>query len=293
MLVDDNQVNQRVASMILQKVNCHVEIANNGKEALEKVIQADGFYDLVLMDIQMPIMDGITATKAIKSSILSNQPIIVAMTAYSLEEDKTRFLEAGVDDYLAKPITAEILVKKVRTWYNGTSIVQNSSSIIIQEKVQTPMLDKQIIQELIGIGGEEMVLEVLTDFITETEEMLQECTEALKTENYPIILGHLHTLKGLAGTVGVSEVAHLSLEIEQKLKKENDVCFLQKNYPNLIEAFLKFKENIRIFFGRCRKLGKTNNGTSLNSGMYLYKLDVIYTEDLIQLTKTGKIIYNN
>lgn len=242
LLVDDNQVNQRVASMILQKVNCIVEIANNGKEAVEKVEKVNGYYDLVLMDIQMPIMDGITATKEIKKKKLGNQPKIVAMTAYSMEEDKSRFLEAGVDDYLPKPITAEMLIKKVQNLYQGESIVTRQKEETKTQK-QSAILDKKVIDQLIAIGGKEMVIEVLTDFIEETEELLTECDQALKTEDLSIILSNLHTLKGLAGTVGVSEVASWSLQIEQKLKKENDVSFLQKNYSNLVKAFSLFKES--------------------------------------------------
>lgn len=243
LLVDDNQVNQRVASMILQKVNCIVEIANNGKEAVEKVEKVNGFYDLVLMDIQMPIMDGITATKEIKKKELANQPKIVAMTAYSMEEDKARFLDAGVDDYLPKPITAEMLIKKVQSLYQGKSIVTREKEEVKNTQESSSILDKKVINQLIAIGGKEMVIEVLTDFIEETEELLSECDEALKTEDLPIILSNLHTLKGLAGTVGVSEVASWSLQIEQKLKKENDVSFLQKNYSNLVKAFSLFKES--------------------------------------------------
>ncbi len=241
LLVDDNQVNQRVASMILQKVNCIVHIANNGQEAIDKVIEAQGKYDLVLMDIQMPVMDGITATKEIKLKNLPHQPPIVAMTAYSLEEDKERFLEAGVDDYLPKPITAEMLIRKVNTLYKGESIAVEIEKEIVNS-AEEKIINADVIQQLAQIGGKEMVVEVLEDFIEETNELLNECNNALKAQEYSVILSNLHTLKGLAGTVGVAHVASLSLDIEQKLKHDNDIVFLNEQYPNLIKAFKKFKE---------------------------------------------------
>ncbi|MCP4521653.1 MAG: PAS domain S-box protein [Cytophagales bacterium] len=242
LLVDDNHVNRRVASMILEKVDCIIDTANNGQKAVDKVVEADGKYDLVLMDIQMPVMDGITATKLIRTKKLEHVPTIIAMTAYSLEEDKERFLNAGVDDYLPKPITAEMLINKVKKHYQCNSI--GTISVGGNESTEnTEILEQKVIQQLEEIGGKEMVEEILEDFITETSELLTECNQCLVDKDYQVVLSNLHTLKGLAGTVGVKQVAFWSLEIEQRLKKENDVEFLMKNYEKLTQAFVNFEES--------------------------------------------------
>jgi CheY-like chemotaxis protein len=112
LLVDDNSINRKVAATILKKAGCHVDVASNGIEAIEKVKHHT--YDLVFMDIQMPKMDGITASKEIRALNREIALPIVAMTAYSLKEDRERFITAGMDDYLSKPITAEKLIKKVK-----------------------------------------------------------------------------------------------------------------------------------------------------------------------------------
>ena len=110
--MDDNATNRKVASEILKKAGCIVETATSGKEAIARLSQAHSF-DLVLMDIQMPGMDGMETTQHLKSLSLKNLPPIVAMTAYAMKEDKERFLAAGMDDYLAKPIRAGQLIEMV------------------------------------------------------------------------------------------------------------------------------------------------------------------------------------
>lgn len=107
MLVEDNELNQEIALSILEDEGCIVDVASNGAEAVEKISNsADNPYDLVLMDIQMPVMDGIEATRIIRTlddPVLSRLPI-VAMTANALEEDRQRTLAAGMNAHLGKPI---------------------------------------------------------------------------------------------------------------------------------------------------------------------------------------------
>ncbi|MGB5980314.1 MAG: PAS domain S-box protein, partial [Cyclobacteriaceae bacterium] len=112
LLVDDNPVNRKVASEILKKAGCNVDLAIDGEESIGKVQEKQ--YDLVLMDIQMPHMDGVTATRMIKALPMKSYPPIIAMTAYAMREDKDRFISAGMDDYIAKPVKAPVLIAKVQ-----------------------------------------------------------------------------------------------------------------------------------------------------------------------------------
>jgi len=115
LLVEDNMVNQKVALLHLRKFGYCAEVANNGREAVDAV-QANRF-DLVLMDVQMPEMDGYDATRAIRSAG-HNLPII-AMTANAMKGDREKCLEAGMDDYITKPVDAQILSEKIQTWASG------------------------------------------------------------------------------------------------------------------------------------------------------------------------------
>jgi CheY-like chemotaxis protein len=107
LIAEDNLINQKLAVRVLTKLGYDPEIANHGKEAVE--MQGSKGYDVILMDMLMPEMDGIEATKAIRKT-LKNQPQIVAMTANALPEDREACLKAGMNDYISKPIKLEILV---------------------------------------------------------------------------------------------------------------------------------------------------------------------------------------
>jgi signal transduction histidine kinase/CheY-like chemotaxis protein len=111
LLVEDNTVNQMLAMGMLQKLGCAADLARDGEEAVEKVGRID--YDVVLMDMQMPKMDGLTATRAIRAMSLRNQPQIVALTANAMESDRDLCLGAGMNDFLAKPFKAVELQEKI------------------------------------------------------------------------------------------------------------------------------------------------------------------------------------
>jgi len=115
LLAEDNRVNRLVAERMLQRFGCEVDSATTGREAVEAVMTND--YDLVLMDVQMPEMDGFEATAAIRRNELPGQRLpIIAMTAHAMTGDQERCLAAGMDDYVAKPVTREALVAKLEHW---------------------------------------------------------------------------------------------------------------------------------------------------------------------------------
>ncbi|NNC74782.1 MAG: response regulator, partial [Acidimicrobiia bacterium] len=115
LVVDDSAVNQRITFLMLDRLGCRVDTAANGLEAIEAVRAVP--YDIVLMDVQMPTMDGLEATRQIRSAERSGEHIpIVAMTAFAMRGDRERCLEAGMDDYLAKPVSPEDLEVKMTKW---------------------------------------------------------------------------------------------------------------------------------------------------------------------------------
>jgi CheY-like chemotaxis protein len=112
LLVDDNAINRTVASQMLQKLGLDPATAADGDEAIEAVLGGD--FDIVLMDVQMPEIDGLEATRRIRRSLAGRQPRIVAMTANAIEGDREACLDAGMDDYLAKPVRLETLAATLR-----------------------------------------------------------------------------------------------------------------------------------------------------------------------------------
>jgi CheY-like chemotaxis protein len=115
LLAEDNPVNQKLANMMLTKAGYKVEVANNGKEAFEKYTASPEDFDLIFMDIQMPEMDGLEATKAIREKGFDTIPI-VAMTAHALKGDKEKCLDVGMNDYISKPIKRELVFEVLEKW---------------------------------------------------------------------------------------------------------------------------------------------------------------------------------
>ncbi|OQY43227.1 MAG: hypothetical protein B6240_12925 [Desulfobacteraceae bacterium 4572_87] len=121
LLAEDNPVNQKLAKIMLGKAGYRVEVAQNGKEAVSKYTGSPADFDLIFMDIQMPEMDGLEATKAIRKWESENLPTthnlpIIAMTAHAMKGDRETCLEAGMDDYVAKPIKRELVFEMLNNW---------------------------------------------------------------------------------------------------------------------------------------------------------------------------------
>jgi len=115
LLVEDNPVNQKLAKMMLTKAGYQVDVANNGKEAVDKYTTSPENFDLIFMDIQMPEMDGMQATQNIREKGFDTIPII-AMTAHAMKGDREKCLNSGMNDYITKPIKRELVLAKIEKW---------------------------------------------------------------------------------------------------------------------------------------------------------------------------------
>jgi CheY-like chemotaxis protein len=119
LLAEDNPINQKLARFMLNKAGYHLDIVTNGKEAVEAVTKNPDTYDIILMDVQMPVMDGIEATRLIKQQQKGKDIPIIAVTAEVMKGDKEKFLQAGMDDYISKPIKREVVFEMVKKWTMG------------------------------------------------------------------------------------------------------------------------------------------------------------------------------
>jgi CheY-like chemotaxis protein/HPt (histidine-containing phosphotransfer) domain-containing protein len=175
------------------------------------------------MDIQMPDMDGVETTRNLREQFGKRLPTVVAMTAYSMREDRERFIQQGLDDYIAKPIRAQSLIAKVKELADANRARQRSDAppvvpVVVQSDPALPIIDPEIIGQLRDIGGQELVDSILDEFVTEAAELVNGAIDAYKLGDIPTVKSHLHTLKGSAGTIGVSRVADIARTAEGKLK---------------------------------------------------------------------------
>jgi PAS domain S-box-containing protein len=229
LLVEDNEMNQQVATELLESAGAVVTIANNGKESVKILTegQQPPPFDVVFMDLQMPEMDGITATKLIRAdSRLKTLPII-AMTAHALVEERERCLEAGMNDHITKPIDPDVLFATLSRWVKPRAAKPEAASVPKQPKVT----DDLVIPTIAGIdtdgglkrvaGNKKLYRDLLSQFVDKQANAAQEISEALAQSDPKLAERLAHTAKGVAGNLGITDVQVAAAAIEKAIR-END-----------------------------------------------------------------------
>lgn len=239
LLVDDNHINQKVASEMLKKIGCDIELANNGMEAILKVIEKS--YDLVFMDIQMPEMDGLTATRKIRDLRIKNMAPIVAMTAYSMEDDRERFIAGGMDDYVSKPIKIDALVRIIQKWVTKEMQVPQTSAPQHKELESRLLINLEVVNQLKSHISEDMIAEIYEEFESEALTLIEGCY----THDWNQIKRNIHILKGNASTLGLEEIAYHASNIDTNLKQKNTSNF-ERDFINLKIAFEEYQKEYRL-----------------------------------------------
>jgi PAS domain S-box-containing protein len=249
LLVDDNAVNRKVASEILKKANCIVTTADSGQKAID-IFTENPAFDVILMDIQMPEMDGIETTQKLKEKFAEQLPKVVAMTAYSMQHDRENFISKGMDDYISKPIRANILIKKVAEYISGQKAsIEISESKDNPKGIETstfeiqadiPAFDAEVIESLREMVGTDMLLSVFEDFEKEGEEQIANAEAAFHKNDVVTIQKELHTLKGNSGTIGLMRIHEITKEIEVPAKT-GDLTGFEERLAILKHEFEQFK----------------------------------------------------
>lgn len=218
LLVEDNEINQEVAKGLLSSFGVRVDIASNGLEALSQVRSAQ--YAIVFMDMQMPVMDGITAATEIrKISSLADMPI-VAMTANVRAEDRERCLQAGMVDFVAKPIDSADLLRALLRWTGVNSVPEPATPIDTAGELQIPGLNSS--QGLSRVLGRmDLYITLLRKFSENyREEIVDEIDTAIAKGDFPSAERLAHTIKGVAGNIGADEVSRAASELESAVRHD-------------------------------------------------------------------------
>lgn len=227
LVVEDNPVNQKVLQRLLHRLGYQPDLAASGLEGVTAVQQQS--YDVVLMDIQMPGMDGVTATRRIRTmEQLSPQPKIIAVTAHAMAGDRENYLAAGMDDYLSKPIQLETLVEVLYRCgsANGRSASSPSITNDVPSQATPPArsdpIDLTALEAMIGSDVEEFLAEMAPLFIEDAAPLLTEMQQAAAQDDAETLYRAAHTLKGASASLGMTTLADLCLEVEQ-LSKSNSL----------------------------------------------------------------------
>jgi CheY-like chemotaxis protein len=219
LLAEDNEINRKVAQHMLERVGCRITAVSDGEEALQAVQQGD--FDVALMDVQLPVVDGLEVTRRLRRQEEGEQHLpIVAMTAHAMKGDREKCIEAGMDDYLSKPISSERL-------YDVVSRCTGSRLAVTEAGAAGPAADASAApfdsRELLGrvAGDQDLARELLEIFARESPAKLASIRSALAAGNFAQIRALAHEMKGTAANLAAKGVLSASLLLEQRAEEED------------------------------------------------------------------------
>ncbi|NNJ91123.1 MAG: PAS domain S-box protein, partial [Gammaproteobacteria bacterium] len=222
LIAEDNEANRMVFGSYLSSAGIQHEFAKNGIEAIEVFKKAD--FDIVLMDISMPLMDGISATHELRKLEKQDSPTpIIALTAHTMEEEIDRYLTEGMNDHLSKPCNKEDMLRCIVKWTTlETSIAATSPEPILENTSSsthngTELVDDKVITQLIHDTSEEIVPELLEFYIIEANKLISNILEAKSNHDAQALEFHSHTL-------GSSSGAHAAMQLHELARKIEHYC---------------------------------------------------------------------
>ncbi|MBN2870496.1 MAG: response regulator, partial [Campylobacterales bacterium] len=235
LLVEDNEINREVATMMLRRAGIRVDIAGNGKEAVEKFLSEPHRYDLILMDLQMPIMSGYEATTIIRE----HDPYtpIIALTAAAMVEDREKVLEAGMNDHLGKPIDSGDLYAAVARWCGGD--VPRVAYEANRESGE-PVLDLAFASDIVS-GNEELLSRLLFKLLSQLEGEFADVGDLVMRSD-PAAPSRIHALKGVSGNLGAMALFALCSRIDAAYKSGHKVT--PEDAVRLTSAIRELKQTI-------------------------------------------------
>jgi two-component system, sensor histidine kinase and response regulator len=263
LLVEDNEINQQVAGEILEAAGLSVSLANNGQEAVDAVKKGD--FDAVLMDVQMPVMDGYTATREIRNwenQIRNPQSAIripiIAMTAHALAGDREKSLDAGMDDHVSKPIDPELLFETLLKWVKKSSGESPGRELAVEMDMTSPdPSDGVDFPELDGIhvaaglkrllGNKKSYRRILLRFRQDFENAADTLRDLVNGEKYDEAEILAHSIKGAGGNVGAEALQAAAEAVERVFKDggktlpEGEFVYFKNELGRVMTALMVLK----------------------------------------------------
>jgi len=227
LLAEDNPINQEVAVELLRTSGLTVDVASNGAQAVEMAQRQH--YDLIFMDVQMPVMDGFEATRAIRQIAGHEHTPIVAMTANAFEEDRRLCLAAGMNDHLGKPVEIRVLRAALQRWLPdrasaGPRTSSHATASVQQRRAQLEAIPG--LQIKTGLGYVQNRLDryelLLQKFIGTAVNDLARMRAAFATDDRAAMAGAAHSLRGAAAVVGATAVESAALTVENAIRQRKD-----------------------------------------------------------------------
>ncbi|MEK6659342.1 MAG: PAS domain S-box protein [Campylobacterota bacterium] len=237
LLVEDNDINQEIALAILKRVKVNTEVANNGKEAVTLFLSKPNHFNIILMDLQMPIMSGYEAATIIREH--DKTIPIIALTAAAMVEDREKVLRAGMNDHLAKPIDSDEMLQTVAKWC-AVSIAQSKEQNSAEE--DDTVFDMEYALGIVN-SNQELLNKILSRFLIELESDFNNLPELI-SQDEPSAKALIHALKGVSGNIGAKALASICNMINESYKKDNKIS--EENINSLRRSIDELKAKIRL-----------------------------------------------
>ncbi len=248
LLVEDNEFNQQVASELLGKAGARVDVAADGRQALDALERHT--YDLVLMDMQMPVMDGVTATRAIRADARFVTLPVIAMTANALPEERQACLDAGMNDFLTKPITPDLLYATVAAWLPDLPAGQDTgeATVAVQEPVpeagvpvpagrSAPITSLDLDAGLFFFkGNRALYLKLFENFQRTQVGVLAQLQQGFADGDRALVQRSAHTLRGMAGTLGAQSLVEAATGLEGELKAGAELAAVSAGVAQVVSC---------------------------------------------------------
>jgi CheY-like chemotaxis protein len=233
---------------MFKKLGYHIDLAGNGIQAVEMATK--NIYDLIFMDVQMPEMDGLTATKELKKIIPPNQfPIIIAMTAYAMEGDKEKCIEAGMVDYLPKPYMSEDIAGMIKKHKKALESNHNRQANITSapsNESAGDLIDSKMIERLheMSDGDESFFVSLVQMFIKQSDQSVEEIIAFVNAGEIQKAASAAHKLKGSALNLGANKLADICKHIENA-GREHDLQSMKEGIADFQPIYEASREALR------------------------------------------------
>jgi len=292
LLVEDNILNQELATELLKSKDISVVVANNGLEGVE--LCSKQVFDGILMDVQMPVMDGYQATEEIRK--FNKGLPIIAMTANAMVQDQKSAMDAGMNGFVTKPINVRNLFATMSKWINTDKTISNEPFLVEnsveQAEKHSEALGKEKILDVNSamermMDDENLYIKILQTFLAEHSESMQYIREFLDSHNLSEALLHSHSLKGVASNIGANLLSTQASQLENSLRNDSfdsSQADQQLRLQDLHDVFLKTLAAVNAFIEKSNKAEVSDD----DSDIQLVGSDVLLTElqELLQLLES-------
>ncbi|ACJ29060.1 PAS domain protein [Shewanella piezotolerans WP3] len=280
LLVEDNDINQEIATELLNMAGIEVSTACNGQEAVDMAIANS--YDAILMDIQMPIMDGYEATRNIRLNPDKQLIPIIAMTANAMSGDREKCIEAGMNEHIPKPINPQEVYQTLAKWIEptGKTLSQAKEQSFVTDEVEViELADFEVDRALARLSGNRQAYHKMLAKVAQSQAgTLDSVIQAIASKDISAAIIAIHTLKGVAGNVGAMFVVPAAQQIETMLSQQklNDNCSVTPELTLLInECQLQLEKMVNTIECALPQTNTTTVDCNLSHGEILKQLETL------------------